>query len=260
MRARTGADPTARLDGEQRLRTLRPALNAQALNNRILMALILAAAAVGAAACASDSPRPPKRDPHLDPTLFISPAGKPFHAEPGQPYPVRVWFAEADRNHDGKITREEFRADFQAFFNQIDLNHDDVVDGLEISAYEETVAPEILPRLAQMQAPDARVYPDDPGQLPEPRRPRREPRQLAQAPERKGMAFDGAPEFSLINVSEPVASADLNFDGKVSLEEFLGAADRRFDALDKDRLGYLTLAGLPRTPEQVALEGKKPKG
>ena len=58
-------------------------------------------------------------------------------------------------------------------------------------------------------------------------------------------------------MSEPVSSADLNFDGKISLAEFMTAADRRFDQLDKDRLGYLTLATLPQTPEQIGVEGKK---
>ncbi|MEI9889363.1 MAG: hypothetical protein WDN45_00815 [Caulobacteraceae bacterium] len=65
------------------------------------------------------------------------------------------------------------------------------------------------------------------------------------------------PAYSLLNVSEPVVAADDNFDGKITLEEFLRAADRRFDQLDKDRIGYLTLETLPQTPEQIGVEGKK---
>jgi len=222
--------------------------------------LALAAVALSAA-CAGDPEGRPRRDPHKDATLFISPAGKPFHAGPGEPYPVRAWFAEADRNHDGRITREEFRADFEAFFNKLDANHDGFIDGQETAAYEETVAPEILPRLAQGQATNDARGPEESGQTEQPGggRRSREPRQLAAPPERRGqVSIEGAPAFSLMNVSEPVISADANFDGKVGLQEFLAAADRRFDALDADKLGYLTLEGLPRTPEQILLEGKKP--
>jgi hypothetical protein len=219
--------------------------------------LTLAALGVlGLTACASDREEP-RRDPRKDSTLFISPAGKPFHAEPGQPYPIAPWFAEADRDHDGKITRDEFRADFEAFFRQIDSDHDGLIDGLELGHYEDTVAPEILPRLAQVQAVEVR----DPAAEDGPKGPRPELRRLAQSPLRRGQAgFDGAPEFSLLNVSEPVSSADMNFDGKVSLQEFLAAADRRFAQLDADKLGYLTLETLPRTPQQILVEGKKPTG
>jgi hypothetical protein len=221
---------------------------------------LLTAATLGCvtlvAACASDR-GPPARDPHKDSTLFISPAGKPFHADPGQTYPVGVWFREADINHDGRITREEFRADFQAFFEALDVDHDGMIDGLELGRYENTIAPEILPRLAQAQSREVREDIGDGS----PAAPRRELRRLAQTPQRRGRAaFDGAPEFSLLNVSEPVSSADMNFDGKVSLQEFLAAADRRFSQLDSDKQGSLTLAGLPQTPEQILVEGKRPRG
>jgi hypothetical protein len=222
----------------------------------LIAATLLASAGVGLANPAGA--KPPERDPHKDATLFISPAGKPFRADPGQPYPVRHWFAEADADHDGKLTKEEFRADFRAFFQVLDADHNGTLDGEEITHYEEEVAPEILPQLAQIHSNEIRL--EEPGEVPSRRRDRSEPRRLAQAPMRKGQAsYDGAPEFSLFNVSEPVLGADLNFDGKVTLEEFMAAAERRFDQLDVDRQGYLTLNGLPQTPEQIAVEGKRPK-
>ena len=65
------------------------------------------------AGCASDAP--PRRDgrgPGPDRfgadgdsrprgALFVSPSGEPFRSRPGEPYPVAVWFAQADADHDG---------------------------------------------------------------------------------------------------------------------------------------------------------------
>lgn len=202
---------------------------------------LLALSAFGLAACASapeDAPKGPRS------TLFISPAGEPFHAGPGQPYPVGQWFAQADANHDGKLTRAEFRADFERFFKMLDQDHSGILDGAEVQRYEQDIAPEVLPRLAQVRGgyPGERGAPGN--------------RQLAETPPmRGGLAYDGAPAYSLLNVSEPVASADDSFDGKITLEAFLRAADRRFALLDKNKDGYLTLNTLPRTPEQIAVEG-----
>jgi hypothetical protein len=64
---------------------------------------------------------------------------------------------------------------------------------------------------------------------------------------------EGAGLFGLLNEPEPVAAADVNFDSHITLQEFLAAADRRFDALDRKGLGYLTLDALPKTPAQAAL-------
>jgi hypothetical protein len=85
-----------------------------------------------------DGPRRPMRQ------LFISPAGEPFRAEPDAPYPVAAWFAGADSDHDGALTREEFVADSLRFFDIIDVDHNGVVDGFEVSHYETQIAPEIL--------------------------------------------------------------------------------------------------------------------
>lgn len=198
------------------------------------------------AACASDGGGEDRQPKGPRSSLFISPAGEPFRAAPGQPYPVAAWFAQADANHDGKLTKDEFRADFARFFRVLDENHDGVLDGVETQRYEQVIAPEVLPRLAQIQG----GYPGE--------RDAAGSRQLAEPPRaRGGQAYDGAPAYSLLNVSEPVVSADADFDGKVTLEEFLKAADRRFDLLDKDKLGYLTLDTLPQTPEQIAIEGKR---
>jgi hypothetical protein len=202
-------------------------------------ALFVALALTACASAPQDAPKGPRS------TLFISPAGEPFHAGPGQPYPVGQWFAQADANHDGKLTRDEFRADFTRFFKMLDQDHNGVLDGADVQHYEQEIAPEVLPRLAQVRGgfPGERGGPGN--------------RQLAETPPtRGGQVYDGAPAYSLLNVSEPVASADDTFDGKITLEAFLRAADRRFALLNKNKDGYLTLDTLPRTPEQIAVEGR----
>jgi hypothetical protein len=173
------------------------------------------------------------------PGLFISPAGQPFRSAPGQPYPVVRWFAGVDKNGDGRVDRAEFRADAEAFFKFLDQNGDGVIDGFELSYYEHTVVPEILGAYRGGVASDGTAGREHaPGG-------RRQPDVLG---------LQGAVAFELFSKPEPVASADLRVDGHITLAEFLTAADRDFDTLDKTGRGYLNLADLPKTPLQAALE------
>jgi hypothetical protein len=184
--------------------------------------------------------------------LFISPAGKPYRGKPGEPYPSAVWFAEADKDHDGRLSREEFRADTEAFFRELDTDHNGVVDGFEIQAYEQSV-PEILPRIGRLAAGEGQ---DLNLGVPEDRRQGRS-RLGGGAPRGGGRGApqqEGAGLFTFIDQPEPVTAADTDFDGKISLKEADAAGDRRFDILDKDKDGYLTMAELPKTPVQAFAE------
>ncbi len=192
------------------------------------------------------------------PNIFISPAGEPFRAAPGARYPVADWFARADADHDGRLTRDEFRTDALTFFVRLDANHDGIIDGAEVGAYEQDIAPEILPRIESLHADegmDASLTFGDPrnsdnrpdGSRPPPPGASRQP-----APP-KGIGVQGAAVYSLINTPEPVAAADTEFNGRITRAEFAAAADRRFDLLDKTSLGYLTLASLPQTPVQTEI-------
>jgi hypothetical protein len=192
------------------------------------------------------------------PSLFISPSGQPFRAAAGQPYPVVVWFAQVDKKGDGRIDRAEFRADAEAFFHVLDTNHDGVIDPFEMQAYENQVVPEILGafRVPGEGAEGAIQYGGPPGGgAPEPRGlfGRRKPQPDAGA----ASVADGAAAFDLIPDPEPLAAADLAMDGHITLAEFLKVADRRFDRLDKKGLGYLTLAGLPKTETQLIGEQQR---
>jgi len=236
--------------------------------------ILLACLALAACADDSDKPeRPSNRPDRPRPTIFLSPAGQPFHAGAGQPYPVAQWFAQTDTNHDGRITREEFRADFEAFFNTLDVNQDGVIDSFELDDYEQKVAPEILSVLErpQVEAPSASPSaPSGDGPIEVPGAGRRRRGGAEGGADGQGgqgragnsttrLSVLGAAAYSLFPEPEPVASADTDFDGKITRSEFLAAADRRFDQLDAKKLGYLSLDNLPRTPDQIAIEGKKPK-
>ena len=185
------------------------------------------------------------------PNLFISPAGEPFRAERGQPYPVDKWFAGADTDHDGRLTKEEFRADAARFFQLLDTDHDGKIDGFEVQNYERVIAPEINPQIEGLrfgEGMDLSLGRDqnNPDIGRSPRGSRRE-----QAGDRRA---EGAGVFGLLDEPEPVAATDTNFDAHITLEEFLAAADRRFDALDKKKLGYLAIDTLPKTPAQAAIQ------
>lgn len=92
--------------------------------------------------------------PAITVNIFISPSGEPFRGRANDPYPEDVWFARVDANHDGALSQDEFVNDAIQFFHKLDLNGDGFIDGAELSAYEQRVAPEILPRVIGLTARD----------------------------------------------------------------------------------------------------------
>jgi hypothetical protein len=173
---------------------------------------------------------------HSEVNIFISPAGKPFRAPKDKPYPVVDWFAEADADHDGKLTKAEFRADCEAFFHVLDINKDGVIDTREISYYEKITAPEIIATFTPNSGdrpttdPDGMSLPDSMKDVPQ-----------------------GGAWFGLFGEPEPVAADDTNFDGKVTHAEFTKACDERWALLDPKKKGFVTLDDLPLTPMQARL-------
>ena len=77
--------------------------------------------------------------------LFISPCGEPYRGRSGEPYPVALWFKQADLNHDGVIDRAEFRADHAGFFEALDADGNGYLDATEQAFYEKrVVAPDVF--------------------------------------------------------------------------------------------------------------------
>lgn len=205
---------------------------------RLLLPALLLSLAGCASSPAHDGPDRPGGPPRV--RLFISPSGEPFRGEDG----FGRWLAQADTDHDGGVTLAEFRADAQHSFKFLDTSGDGVIDGFEMQHYEREVVPEI----------GTLTFEDGPSG----RRRRFGGRgggsgdqQAARAP---AAGREGAARYSLLNEAEPVAVADANLDGKVTLAEWLAITDRRFIRLDHDKSGRLTRASL------LHLEPKPQKG
>ena len=181
-------------------------------------------------------------------TLFISPSGKPFRGKSDDAYPVGQWFAAADADRDGRLTRDEFRRDADAFFVVLDGDHDDELDPDEVRHYEQVIAPEIVSRAGMGRAqggPGAGF--GGPGGRPDGRGGRAGP---------GGGRYDGpsgGAMFELLGIPHPVVAADADINRSVTRAEFATAADRRFRLLDKDADGVLTLVELPETRMQSRL-------
>ena len=179
---------------------------------------------------------------------FISPMGEPFRGGANRVAPIARWFAQADRNQDGALTADELQADADRFFAKLDRNRDAQIDPQEITAYEWEIAPDIQVNSNW-------------------KRPRGQPAPAAAKPKRgrkpgedrhDGYQIDGlqgAARYGLLNIPQPVASADADFNRIVTLAEFRQAASTRFRMLDSQgqgqgRIGLQALeARLPTRPE-----------
>jgi hypothetical protein len=191
--------------------------------------------------------------------LFISPAGEPFRAAPGAPDPMATWFAQADADHDGRLTLAEFTADAERFFNTLDKNHDGVVDGFEAQDYERDVAPELLPQIGRLrggEGQDERLFNDRRGGVDRNGRGADRARMGAGG----GAASRGgasAIAYQLFPDPQPITSADRDLDGRVTLAEWRLKVKAAFAQLDSKGQGYLTLAGLPKTPMQQFMDRRR---
>ncbi len=204
---------------------------------------------------------------------FISPMGEPFRAHSTSDDTLAIWFYQADRNHDGYLTSDELRADAERFFAKLDTNHDGEIDPDELVHYEWEVAPEIQvnskwkrdrreaqaqpasePRGDQDEGPDENQKPG--------RHKRGDKERWANVGWHGGGPYDaleGAARYALLNIPEPVAAADADFNRGISLAEFREAAQERFLLLDRNRHGKLSLAELEAMKAALPTPGRPKK-
>ena len=177
---------------------------------------------------------------------FISPMGEPFRSfRQGEP-PIARWFGQADRNQDGQIMLDEMHADAERFFKRLDSSRDGKIDPDEIKVYEWEIAPEIQVN-SQWRRTRAEAATE----------PRESGDWRRRGDEHDGYrtnGLQGAARYALLNIPQPVASADADFNRLITLDEFLQAASQRFALLDGDGLGRLTL------PQLQARQPARPKG
>ena len=183
--------------------------------------------------------------------------GEPFRPPSTGQAPIAAWFAQADRNRDGALTADEMQLNADRFFARLDENEDGQIDREEMVSYETVVAPEIQVNSnwrrsrseAAIQAAESRQSSPDSGKR-----------------RRSGDEYDGyqinglqgAARYGLLNIPQPIASADADFNRVVTLVEFRQAASSRFRLLDSRGTGRLTLAELEaRLPARP--KGKRAK-
>jgi hypothetical protein len=189
---------------------------------------------------------------------FISPMGEPFRAHTPTDDTLADWFYKADRNRDGVLTVDEFQTDAERFFAKLDTNHDGQIDPDELANYEYEIAPDIQVMSKTLRAPGQPApvaRSDDDSEHPRGRdRRRREAEDAALLG--IGDALQGGARYGLLNMPEPVAAADTDFNRAISLEEFRQAAVARFQLLDSGHQHRLTLAQLEAMRPIVDAKGR----
>lgn len=153
---------------------------------------------------------------------FLSPMGEPIFGQAPSEDGLTAWFEHADTNHDGALTIDEMATDAQRFFLTLDTNHDGEIDPDETTHYEIVIAPRL--RMGNFGRDD----------------------EVASG------------RFGLLQIPEPVSSADSDFNRGVSVQEFRKAAESRFRLLDASHSGRLTLSSLEGIRHAVATAAKRP--
>ncbi|MFL6721800.1 MAG: EF-hand domain-containing protein [Sphingomonas sp.] len=187
---------------------------------------------------------------------FISPMGEPFRARTSSDDTLARWFNQADRNHDGLLTADEMQADADRYFAILDTDKDGEIGPEELINYEWELAPDIQVNSKLKRAPGeisaAKIDDSDKSDGGVRRRHGGEAEFME-------AGLEGAARYGLLNMPEPVAAADADFNRSISRAEFRQAALARFALLDGMHRGKLTLQGLEGLRSTVLASLRQPK-
>jgi len=189
---------------------------------------------------------------------FISPMGEPFRPPSSGEAPIARWFVRADQNHDGTLTADEMLADADRFFTRLDGNRDGQIDPQEIAAYEYEIAPDVQVN-SQWKRPRGEI-----AAKPESDRDRPAWDSSRKREDRydgyRADGLQGAARYGLLNIPQPVASADADLNRLITLTEFRQAASYRFKLLDNHGQGRIALPDLEaRLPARPKGKRAKPR-
>ena len=169
---------------------------------------------------------------------FISPMGEPFRARTADDDTLARWFGQADLDHDGMLAPQEMQADADRFFARLDTDHNGEIDPDELADYEWDIAPDIQ-IMSRTRRPPGQAKPKAQASGRERWLPEEEDTSSGYL-----HGLQGAARYAILNIPEPVAAADANFDRIISLGEFRIAASARFQLLDTNGAGKLALEQL----------------
>lgn len=169
--------------------------------------------------------------------VYMSLMGEPFRTNAAGEHPFDQWIKLADGDGDGSISRLEFRSDAETFFQALDTTGDKVIDADEMALYERDApgrtraAGGVTAAVSSSRPTPKSSAPVEQGQV---------ALVTSNAPSATRIHPGQAPAVNFANVPQPVAMADLNLDRRVTIEEFLKTANRRFTNYDVDQDGRLT--------------------
>ena len=189
---------------------------------------------------------------------FISPMGEPFRARTTSDNTLALWFGQADRNRDALLTAEEMQADADRFFATLDSDHDGEIGPEEMMAYEYEVAPEIQVNSKWRRSREQAAAETASVATRRTTRDRLRGRGLGEGYD-PNEPVQGAARYALLNIPQPVAAADTDFNRAITLNEFRRAAAYRFQLLDTRHIGRLSLAELQLLVPKAPAGGRKLK-